>query len=141
MAKVQDFLNLVQRYPKVKFLIIYVDEAHPTDGWYMKGMSFDFASHQSLKDRQAAAKVLADQLGDLPANCQLYADTFTLEGSANVAYGAKPERLYGIDSQGVIQYKGAMGPFGYKLEEVEAWLAEEAKKPKPAPSKATTVDL
>ena len=35
-----------------------------------------------------------------------------------------PERLYVIDEQGTIVYKGEPGPFGFHPEEVEAWLAK-----------------
>ena len=36
----------------------------------------------------------------------------------------RPERLYVIDEQGKIAYKGKVGPFGYEPDEVEAWLTE-----------------
>ena len=36
-------------------------------------------------------------------------------------YAAFPERLY-IVLDGKIEYKGGMGPFDYKIDEVEGWL-------------------
>lgn len=46
-----------------------------------------------------------------------------IENPANQAYAGWPERLYVIDEQGVIAYKGGKGPFDFHPEEVEAWLA------------------
>jgi type I thyroxine 5'-deiodinase len=46
-----------------------------------------------------------------------------MDNAANAAYAGWPERLYVIDEQGHIAYKGKTGPFGYHPEEVEAWLA------------------
>ena len=46
-----------------------------------------------------------------------------MENPANRLYAGWPERLYVIDEQGVIVYKGEQGPGGYHPEEVDAWLA------------------
>jgi Iodothyronine deiodinase len=47
-----------------------------------------------------------------------------MKNAANDAYAAWPERLYVIDENGRIAYRGGMGPFNYKPAEVRAWLAE-----------------
>jgi type I thyroxine 5'-deiodinase len=46
-----------------------------------------------------------------------------IENPAEEAYAGWPERLYVIDEEGTIVYKGEPGPFGYHPDEVEAWLA------------------
>jgi type I thyroxine 5'-deiodinase len=38
------------------------------------------------------------------------------------AYTAWPDRLYVIDRAGVVAYKSAAGPFGFKPSEVQATL-------------------
>jgi len=43
--------------------------------------------------------------------------------TANVAYGATPERLY-IIKDGRILYQGGVGPFGYDLNVVSRCLDE-----------------
>ena len=48
-------------------------------------------------------------------------DTFGA-GNVNDVYGAWPERLY-IIVDGTIVYQGGLGPFDYKLHEVQHWLA------------------
>jgi len=47
-----------------------------------------------------------------------------MENPANRLYSGWPERLYVIDEQGVIVYKGELGPGGFHPEEVGAWLAQ-----------------
>jgi hypothetical protein len=47
-----------------------------------------------------------------------------MDNEANALYAGWPERLYVIDTSGVIAYKGEPGPFGFHPEEVAAWLAQ-----------------
>jgi type I thyroxine 5'-deiodinase len=46
-----------------------------------------------------------------------------MSNAANDAYAAWPERLYVLDENGRVAYKGGNGPFKYDPEEVRAWLA------------------
>jgi len=48
-----------------------------------------------------------------------------MSNAANDAYAAWPERLYIIDANGRITYKGGNGPFKYDPKEVRAWLAQK----------------
>ncbi len=60
-----------------------------------------------------------------------------MSNAANDAYAAWPERLYILDENGRISYKGGNGPFNYDPKEVRAWLAArygEVKHPEPASS-------
>jgi iodothyronine deiodinase-like protein len=41
---------------------------------------------------------------------------------ADELYAGWPERLYVIDEQGRIAYKGKTGPFGFEPEEIAQWL-------------------
>jgi len=66
-----------------------------------------------------------------------------MNNSANDAYAAWPERLYILDKQGRIAYRGGNGPFNYDPKEVRAWLAArygEIKHPGPAPSAVPAAD-
>jgi len=47
-----------------------------------------------------------------------------MTNAANDAYAAWPERLYIVDENGNISYKGGNGPFKYEPKEVRAWLAQ-----------------
>src|SRR5262249_10276671 len=45
-----------------------------------------------------------------------------IENAADEIYAAWPERLYVVETDGTIAYKGRTGPFGDHPEEVAAWL-------------------
>jgi hypothetical protein len=47
--------------------------------------------------------------------------------SVNRAYGGFPDRIYVVGVDGKIAYKGAPGPMGFKVPELEAWLRENVK--------------
>ncbi len=54
-----------------------------------------------------------------------------MENQAEKLYAGWPERFYIVDTDGKIAYKGEPGPFGYKPDEVEAWLAARRGKADP----------
>ena len=65
-----------------------------------------------------------------------------MSNAANDAYAAWPERLYVVDENGRVSYKGGMGPFGYEPKEVRLWLAKrfgEVKHPEAKPATAPPV--
>ena len=73
---------------------------------------------KTMADRLAVANDFVKRFG--------YAVPLAVDGMDNRAdavYAGWPERLYVIDEQGKIVYKGKRGPFGYHPEEVAAWLA------------------
>ena len=45
-----------------------------------------------------------------------------MDDRAKNLYAAWPERLYILDENGKVAYKGGMGPFNCHPEEVRAWL-------------------
>ncbi|CAH1261670.1 DIO1 [Branchiostoma lanceolatum] len=96
------------------FVVVYVAEAHPTDGWAMSN-NMDIRQHRCLEERLAAAEMLA--LHDIP--CPILVDT--MDNAAARAYAAIPDRLY-IVMDRVCVYKGGPGPDGYLPEEVSDWL-------------------
>lgn len=67
-----------------------------------------------------------------------------MSNAAEGAYSAWPERLYVIDENGHIAYKGGNGPFKYDPKEVRSWLAarygevkhEEVKRDDAKPAEA-----
>ena len=46
----------------------------------------------------------------------------SMEDRAMKRYAGWPERIYIINEDGRIAYKGGIGPFGYHPEEMQAWL-------------------
>ena len=48
------------------------------------------------------------------------------DNGVNRAYAAWPDRLYVVDRDGKIAYKGGPGPRGFKPADVETWLKANA---------------
>ena len=103
------------------FVTLYIKEAHPTDEWQMESNEKDdvcYPQPRTTAARLAIAKDFAERFKyDIP----LLVDP--IENEANALYAGWPERLYVIED-GVIVYKGGPGPFEFKPEELEAWLAK-----------------
>jgi Iodothyronine deiodinase len=112
-----------------------VREAHPTDEWQMKSNEKDkdnvcYAQPKTLAQRVAIANDFTRRFKfTVPFGID------QMNNAANDAYAAWPERLYIVDEQGRIAYKGGNGPFKYDPKEVRDWLAArygEVKHPEPA---------
>jgi peroxiredoxin len=102
------------------FLTIYVREAHASDEWEMTENTEDgicYAQPKTLAQRVAVARDFVKRLH--------YPIDFGIDGMNNAAdegYAAWPRRFYVIDEKGRIAYRGGMGPYHYRPEEVRAWL-------------------
>jgi hypothetical protein len=117
MKKLEHYKKLIARFSHVAdFLIVYITEAHPSDGWKFKN-NFDINTHIGVHDRMRAV----DMLNKSQPNCPVVADD--LSNNLNYKYGAMYERLY-ISLNSVVVYQGERGPQGYHMEEVEDWLTK-----------------
>jgi len=129
MANLGKFGNLRQNFSQVAdFVTIYIAEAHPADRGHFKsgadGGQFgqiDTATHTSLQDRLNAALKLKEKAASFLEGCPIMVDP--MDDRANHAFAALPERIYVI-FDGRIAYQGGLGPFDYKIEEVEKFLAK-----------------
>ena len=102
---------------RVEFLGVYVREAHPTDGWKMQSnekAGISFAQPLTLTGRNDLAEKCC---AALHMTIPLVVDT--LDDKVGHAYSGMPDRLYLIDRDGKIAYKGGRGPFGFKPGELE----------------------
>ena len=118
-------------------MTIYVREAHPTDEWQMKSNLKDdvcYAQPKTMEQRIAIANDFTKRYKfDVPFGID------EMNNAANDAYAAWPERLYILDENGRISYKGGNGPFKYDPKEVRAWLAQrygEVKHPESTDKKS-----
>uniref|UniRef100_A0AAY5EAU5 Iodothyronine deiodinase n=1 Tax=Electrophorus electricus TaxID=8005 RepID=A0AAY5EAU5_ELEEL len=90
MYKLDEFRQLVRDFRDVAdFLVVYIAEAHATDRWAFHN-NVDIRVHRSLQERLSAARILLSEEPLCP-------------------YGAKPERLYVIQS-GKVTYKSGYCP-------------------------------
>lgn len=115
MANVNRVGCLAHEFADVSdFLMVYIEEAHPADGWSFKD-NYPIKSHRSIDERIGAAGHLAVKDGGIT----VVVDSMT--DAANRAYGGLFERLY-IIQNGTVVYQGQRGPHGFRLPEVEQWL-------------------
>lgn len=102
---------------KVEFLLIYIREAHPTDGWQAprnerEGVLLETAKNIEQKEDHATACVRKLDI-HFPALID------GMDNKVEDAYTAHPDRLYLIDAQGKIAFKSAPGPKGFLPSELE----------------------
>jgi type I thyroxine 5'-deiodinase len=110
---------------RVEFLIVYVREAHASDGWQMPSNVEDdvvYRTPANLDERADLARTCVRKLGlEIPA----LVDDF--QNSVDRAYMGWPDRLYVVGRDGRIAYKSAPGPFGFEPERMrEALVASMA---------------
>lgn len=100
---------------------MYIREAHPTDEWQMpenEKQGVCYPQPKSLGERLAIA---GDFVRRFHYEIPVLVDP--MDNPADAAYAGWPERFYIVDEDGRIAYRGKPGPFGYRPEEVEGWLA------------------
>lgn len=121
LTKLRDFGEIVRDFADIAdFVIVYIEEAHPSDGWALKN-NYNIPKHRTQAERCAAAQLL---LSHNPP-CTVTVDTML--DAANLAYGASPERFYIIRDSKIV-YQGGPGPMSYNVNEVRAWLENYAGK-------------
>lgn len=102
----------------VKFLCVYIQEAHPSDGWQVEANLEEDVIHTSptnMAEREALAEVCMLKLAlDMPMVVDDMQDTI------DSAYNALPERLYLLDADGKVVFKTVAGSHGF---DPEAWAA------------------
>ena len=105
----------------VEFFVVYVQEAHPTDGWQVESNvqeSVLFRQHQSYAERETAAQSCSIDLHiGLPVIIE------EMDNAIDETYGAAPERLYLVDVDGRVAYHGGAGPHFFDLDEWEGAIA------------------
>lgn len=102
---------------RATFLMVYVREAHPTDGWRMESndrVEVAIAQPTSYEERVKVAQTCGARLN---LGFPMLVDT--IDDTAGARYSGMPSRLYLIDGQGKVAYKSGRGPFGFKPAELE----------------------
>ena len=129
--------QIYQEYnQQVKFIKVYIREAHPVDGWWFgKGLSkyimrlfsskvsMDLYDPVTVEERRTAA-------GECERSLQYGVKTYVdeIDDRVNKAYAAWPTRLYLINKAGLVEYAGGPGPFGFKPGEFKAAIQTHLEK-------------
>jgi Iodothyronine deiodinase len=116
--------KLYHRYQdRAKFFLVYVCEAHPSDGWWLMGnqrLGIDVARPKTDDERRTVA-----------TRCQKHLEIgfpFLVDGlddAVGSKYSGMPNRLYIIDKEGRIAFKNGRGPFGFHPRQLEQALVLE----------------
>jgi len=105
---------------KVQFLTIYIDEAHPLDGWMLPVNKTDGVCYRRPKIMEERVRLARNTIATFSHSFPVYVDL--MDNNANQAYAAWPERIYVLVNK-KIAFKGGPGPFGYNVNALEEWLA------------------
>jgi thiol-disulfide isomerase/thioredoxin len=116
-----NFEKLYHRYKdRATFVMVYVREAHPTDGWRMQSnerVGVATAQPTTYDERVGVAQRCGKLLG---LGFPMLVDT--IDDAVGARYSAMPGRFYLIDHQGKIAFKNGRGPYGFKPDELEQSL-------------------
>ena len=109
-------------HERVKFIPVYIREAHPVDGWWFggnlftkrimsifaPGVAMNVHDPQTIEERRQVAGRCETSLS---YGVRTYVDE--MDDAVNKAYAAWPTRLYLIDTDGVVVYAGGLGPYDF----------------------------
>lgn len=140
-AEAGNLERLYERYgEQFHFLVVYVREAHPSDGWAMRrNEAAEIVLPQPLKyeERSAVAKQCRSFMGD---RIPLVVDE--MDDPVGREYSGMPSRLYLLDAERRVVFKSGRGPHYFRpseLEEALLWhltngadASEPATEPEPA---------
>jgi hypothetical protein len=106
----------------VQFVVVYIREAHPEEGWVVNQnrdqeilVNDPTTNEERVEVAQACAlslkirmPVVVDEVDDQIAS----------------AYGALPDRLYLIGTNGEVAYQGEPGPWGFDPDKLNAAIEQ-----------------
>ena len=108
---------------RVEFLVVYIREAHPDDGWMSQG--------NQEPDIHVYDPTTEEERAEVAQACAIALDiemTVLVDGIDDAvagAYGALPDRLYLVGGDGRIAFQGEKGPRGFVPEDLEAAIRQE----------------
>ncbi|KAB5539949.1 hypothetical protein PHYPO_G00095210 [Pangasianodon hypophthalmus] len=118
MTRLAAFRRVADQYADIAdSLLVYIEEAHPSDGWVSTDAPYQIPRHRCIKDRLRAARIMN---ATVPGSVVV---VDTMDNSSNAAYGAYFERLYVVKDEKVV-YQGGRGPEGYRISELRNWLEQ-----------------
>jgi hypothetical protein len=111
---------------RVEFLLVYIREAHPVDGW-------DAPANHKAGILITKAKTYEEKEGYASSCVRSLGIKFTtvvdkMDAKVELSYMGWPDRLYLVGKDGRIAWKGAPGPAGFQPPLLESAIQAELKK-------------
>ena len=101
---------------RMDFYCVYIQEAHPTDGWQVARSLNDSVLHAQLRTIETRAELAEFCALQLDMRMPMLLDDMSNE--VDTLYAALPERLYVLGSGGVVTFRTVVGSPGF---DVKAW--------------------
>ena len=108
---------------RVDFLVVYIREAHPEEGWVISPNRDEGIRIQDPATDGARHKVATECALRLEIKLPVVVDA--IDDSIASAYGALPDRLYLIGQGGRIAFQGEPGPWGFDPSALDEAIEQE----------------
>ena len=108
---------------RVAFLVVYIREAHPDDGWMSQGNQEPAIHVYDPTTEEERAEVA--QACAIALDIEMTVLVDGIDDTVASAYGALPDRLYLVGGDGRIAFQGEKGPRGFVPEDLEAAIRQE----------------
>jgi type I thyroxine 5'-deiodinase len=105
---------------EVELVLVYIKEAHPEDEWQTDSNVESEVVFEQPKTFEARMDVARTFMDRMKVETETLVDD--VRNTAMACYAAWPERIYVIDREGRIVYKGGVGPFYFAPEELREFL-------------------
>jgi hypothetical protein len=124
--------KLYRRYKdRANFVMVYVRDAHPSDGWRMESNDRFGVTTEQPKTYGERVQVAQKCARLLDLGFPMLVDT--IDDSVGARYSGMPGRLYLIDREGKVAFKSGRGPYLFKPAELEhalvMLLVDESERP------------
>jgi len=124
MKSLSDFKKLCEEMAEVDAVIVYIAEAHPTDGWQINVPGqYQVKQPKKFEEKISCASHLADVLrDDFKFSPRIFVDK--MEGGISSLFAAHPERL-AVLLDGEVKFIGGKGPFDYSIDALRQFLRKQ----------------
>ena len=115
---------------RIEFFVVYIREAHPSDGWQMPVNERQGVVYKSPTTAAERALVATDCLAGMKLSVPCLLDD--MKDTVEKAYAGWPVRACLIGKDGKVVYYSSQGPAGFRSAEITAALKkllEEEKAP------------
>ena len=111
---------------KVEFLLVYIREAHPTDGRPAAANERDGIRMAAARDYGQKEEYATSCVRNLGIRFPAVVDG--MDAKVEMDYMGWPDRLYLVGKDGRVAWKGEPGPRGFRPAELEAAIGKELGK-------------